>query len=81
MVAAKNRKFGLLGWAGRTLMIFGVTFTTMKIFNHLEQQPREPLGFDLTLRYGDGGFIAYGIAAAILGFVLVCRAKPVNPPG
>jgi hypothetical protein len=61
-------------------MIFGVTFTTMKIFNHLEQH-RENRWFDLTLRYGDGGFIAYGIAAAILGFVLVCRAKPVNPPG
>jgi hypothetical protein len=75
MVASKNGKFGPLFWAGFSLWIFGVTFTTMKTFNHLEQQPREPLGFDLTLRYGDGGFIAYGIAAAILGFLAMWIAR------
>ena len=53
------------------LMNFGVIFTTMKTMNHLKQQPPEPLGFDLTLRYGDGGFIAYGVAAAVLGFILI----------
>ena len=43
----------------------------MKTMNHLKQQPPEPLGFDLTLKYGDGGFIAYGVAAAVLGFILM----------
>jgi hypothetical protein len=71
MVASNNGKFGPLFWAGMFLWIFGVTFAAVKTFNHFEQQPREPLGLDLTLRYGDGGFIAYGVAAAILGFVLI----------
>lgn len=54
------------------LLNLGVVFTTMKTMNHLKQQPPEPLGFDLTLRYGDGGFIAYGVTAAVLGFLLIC---------
>ena len=60
-----------LYWAGFALMIFGVTFTTMNVMNHLKQQPRQPLLFDLTLRRGDGGFIFYGALAAILGFTLI----------
>ncbi len=52
-------------------MNLGIVFTTMTTVSHLKQQPREPLGFDLALRYGDGGFIAYGVAAAVLGFVLM----------
>jgi hypothetical protein len=58
------------------LMNLGIVFTTMKTMNHLKQQPPEPLGLDLTLRYGDGGFIAYGVAVAVLGFILIwidCR--------
>ena len=65
------KKFRLRLWIGMLLMNFGVIFTTMKTMNHLKQQPPEPLGFDLTLRYGDGGFMAYGVAAAVLGFILI----------
>ena len=57
----------LIGWF---LWLFGVVFTTNVTMNHLKQQPRVPLGFDLTLRSGYGGFIAYGVATAVLGFIL-----------
>ena len=67
----QRKKFGLLHIVGLLLMNLGVVFTTMKTVNHLKQQPPEPLGFDLTLRYGDGGFIAYGVAAAVLGLILM----------
>ena len=67
----QRKKFGLLHIVGLLLMNLGVVFTTMKTVNHLKQQPPEPLGFDLTLRYGDGGFIAYGVATAVLGFILM----------
>ena len=52
-------------------MSFGMTFTTMTTMNYLKQQPPEPHGFDLTLRHGDGGFMAYGVTAAVLGFNLI----------
>lgn len=71
-VPPSRQKFRLRLWLGMLLMNFGVVFTTMKTMNHLKQQPSEPLGFDLTLRYGDGGFIAYGVTAAVLGFILIC---------
>ena len=70
-VSPPRQKFRLRLWIGMLLMNFGIVFTSMKTMNHLKQQPPEPLGFDLTLRYGDGGFIAYGVAAAVLGFVLI----------
>lgn len=52
-------------------MNLGIVVATMKTVQHLKQQPLEPLGFDLSLRYGDGGFIAYGVAAALLGLSLM----------
>ena len=67
----QRKRFRLRLWLGMLLFFFGVIFTTVTTMNHLKQQPPEPLGFDLTLRWGDGGFIAYGVAAAVLGFVLI----------
>jgi hypothetical protein len=67
----QRKSLGFLGAVGLVLMNFGTVSATMKTVQHLKQQPPEPLGFDLTLRYGDGGFIAYGVAAAVLGFVLI----------
>ena len=70
-VPPQRQKFRYRLCLGMLLMNLGIVFTTMKTMNHLKQQPQEPLGFDLTLRYGDGGFIAYGVAVAVLGFVLI----------
>ena len=69
-VPPSRQKFRFQLWIGWFLWLFGVVFTTNVTMNHLKQQPREPLGFDLTLRSGDGGFIAYGVAIAVLGFIL-----------
>ncbi len=60
-----------IGAFGILLLNLGITFTTITTMNHLKQQPPEPLGFDLPLRDGDGGFIAYGVATAVLGFILI----------
>jgi uncharacterized membrane protein len=68
-----RKKPGPLGYAGYIMMIFGITLATMKTVQHFKQEPREPLGFDLTLRWGDGGFIAYGVLLAVLGFIMMWR--------
>ena len=67
----QRKKLGLLYWIGMLLLILGSTFAANKTVQHLKQEPREPLGFDLTLQWGDGGFIAYGVATAIIGLILV----------
>lgn len=70
--AGPGRKhFGIRFYIGLPLMILGIVTSTMFTINHLKQQPPEPLGFDLTLQWGYGGFIAYGVAAALLGFLLM----------
>ena len=68
----QRKKFRLRLLIGMLLMNFGVVFTTMMTMNHLKLQPPQPLGFDLTLRWGYGGYIAYGVTAAVLGFILIC---------
>ena len=69
-----RKKFGIRYYIGLPLMNLGIVTATMFTMNHLKQQPPEPLGLDLTLRWGYGGFIAYGVAAAILGFLLLLSA-------
>jgi hypothetical protein len=69
--APQRKKLGFLGIVGLVFLNFGFVFATMKTVQHLKQQPPEPLLFDLTLRRGDGGFIVYGVAAAVLGSVLI----------
>jgi len=68
-----RKKLGPLGYVGFPMMMFGFIFATMKTVQHFKQEPRRPLGFDLTLRSGDGGFIAYGVLLAVLGAVMVWR--------
>ena len=68
-----RKKLGPLGWVGFTMMIFGINIATMKTVQHFKQEPREPLGFDLTLRWGDGGFIAYGVLLVVLGSIIMWR--------
>lgn len=41
----------------------------------IKQEPPEPLGFDLTLQWGYGGFIAYGVAATALGLLLLFSGR------
>ena len=80
-VPPSRQKFRLRLCIGMLLMNLGIVFTSMKTMNHLKQQPPEPLGFDLTLKYGGGGFIAYGVATAVLGFILIwidCRHRKVK---
>ena len=64
---------GPLYWVGFTVMLLGINFATIKTVQHLKQVPRVPLGFDLTLRRGDGGFIAYGVLLAVVGATMVWR--------
>ena len=74
----QRKKFRLRLFIGMLLMNFGLIFTMMMTMNYLKQQPPQPLDFDLTLRRGFGGFIAYGVAAALLGIVLIwidCRHR------
>ena len=71
-VPPSRQRFRLRLWIGMFLLNLGTVFTTMKTMNHLKQQPPQPLGFDLTLRHDDGGFIVYGVAVAVLGFILIC---------
>jgi hypothetical protein len=66
-------KRGSLWWVGFTVMLLGINFATIKTVQHFKQEPREPLGFDLTLRWGDGGFIAYGVLLAVLGVIMMWR--------
>ena len=68
-----RKKPGPLWWVGFAMMIFGINIATIKTVQHFKQEPREPLGFDLTLRWGDGGFIAYGVLLAVLGAIMVWR--------
>ena len=63
----------LLWYVGFTLMIFGINLATIKTVQHFKQEPREPLGFDLTLRWGDGGFVAYGVLFVVLGVFIMWR--------
>jgi hypothetical protein len=67
----RRTRLGFLGVVGLVFLNFGFAFATMKTVQHLKQQPPEPLLFDLTLRRGDGGFIACGVATAVLGLVLI----------
>lgn len=68
-----RKKPGPLWWVGFTMMLLGINFATIKTVQHFKQEPREPLGFDLTLKRGDGGFIAYGVLLAVLGANMVWR--------
>jgi hypothetical protein len=68
-----RKKHGPLWYVGFPMMMFGFVFATMKTVQHFKQEPREPLGFDLTLRWGDGGFIAYGVLLAVLGATMMWR--------
>lgn len=70
-VAPQRGKFGLPHVVGVLLMNLGIVIAAIKSVNHVKQQPPVPLGFDLTLRTGDGGFIAYGVAAAVSGLILI----------
>jgi hypothetical protein len=66
-------KPGPLNYVGFLMMLLGVNFATIKTVQHFKQEPREPLGLDLTLRSGDGGFIAYGVLLAVSGAIMVLR--------
>jgi hypothetical protein len=66
-------KRGPLSYVGFTMMILGINVATIKTVQHFKQEPREPLGFDLTLRWGDGGFIAYGVLLTVLGVIMMWR--------
>ena len=68
-----RKKRGPLSYVGFSMWIFGITFATVKTVQHFKQEPREPFGFDLTLRWGDGGFIAYGVLLAVLGVITMWR--------
>gem|GEM_PF-5841133 len=68
-----HKKRGALSYVGFTMMIFGINLATIKTVQHFKQEPREPLGFDLTLRWGDGGFIAYGVLLVVLGAIMMWR--------
>ena len=68
-----RKKPGPLWYVGFTVMLLGINFATIKTVQHFKQEPREPLGFDLTLRWGDGGFIAYGLLLAVLGAIMMWR--------
>ena len=66
-------KPGPLWWVGFTVMLLGINFATIKTVQHFKQEPPQPLLFDLTLRRGDGGFIAYGVLLAVVGGIMVLR--------
>ncbi len=68
-----RKKPGPLCYVGFTMMLLGINFATIKTVQHFKQEPRVPLGFDLTLRRGDGGFIAYGVLLAVVGATMVWR--------
>ena len=68
-----RKKPGPFWYVGFTMMLLGINFATIKTVQHFKQEPREPLGFDLTLRWGDGGFIAYGVLLAVVGATMVWR--------
>ena len=68
-----RKKPGPFCYVGFPMMMFGFIFATMKTVQHFKQEPRVPLGFDLTLRSGDGGFIAYGVLLAVVGAIMVWR--------
>ena len=70
-----GKQLGIRYYIGLPIMIFGFVTVVMFTVKHLKEQPREPLGFDLTLRWGYGGFIAYGVAAAIVGFIVMASAR------
>ena len=53
-----RKKPGPLWWVGFVIMLLGTNFATIKTVQHFKQEPRQPLGFDLTLKRGDGGCIA-----------------------
>jgi hypothetical protein len=80
----RGKKYRPLVFIGYPLMILGIVTATMNTMNHLKQQPPEPLILDLTLARGYGGFIAYGVAAALLGFTLGMigtRSRKAAEPG
>jgi hypothetical protein len=68
-----RKKPGPLWYLGFPMMILGINVATIKTVQHFKQEPREPFGFDLTLRWGDGGFIAYGVLLAVLGVIMMWR--------
>lgn len=70
-VGTRRRQFGPLYFIGLPLMILGIVIASMNTMNHLKQQPPEPLIFDMTLARGFGGFIVYGVAGFVVGFVLM----------
>jgi hypothetical protein len=51
-------------------MAFGIALLLLGLINHLIHQPLAPIDFDITMRHGDGGFIANGTVLAVLGFIL-----------
>jgi hypothetical protein len=70
-----------LFWSGWALMVFGWTLTIMMVVNHFKEQPRQPLGLDLTLRWGYGGFIFYGVVILIVGLAMVLASHRSSRPG
>jgi hypothetical protein len=60
-----------LHYVGVPLTAFGIVFAAMLLFFHFRQQPRAPLGFDLSMTVGYGGGIFYGLLAALIGIVLI----------
>ena len=64
---------GPLYWVGFVMLLLGVNFATITTVQYFKQKPPRPLVFDLTLRTGDGGFIAYGVLLAVVGAILVVR--------
>ncbi len=68
-----RKKPGPLWYVGFVVMLLGINLATIKTVQHFKQEPREPLGFDLTLMRKDSGFIAYGVLLAMVGAIMVLR--------
>ena len=78
-----RKRPGPLYWVGFVMMLLGINFATINTVQHFQQAPRAPLGFDLTLRRGYGGFIAYGVLLAVVGASMVLRGarrRSNSPP-